>query len=103
MELGYVPTLCFVAGIGVTPLVAGCRALDPSQYNASIYVDYSGHVSDELAYVAELSAIDGVALSCSRDGHGRSAHGARCEAAGLVAARCKGLYSAVPPPTPQTL
>ena len=58
-ELGYVPTLCFVAGIGVTPLVAGCRALDPSQYNTLIYVDYSGHVSDELAYVAELSAIDG--------------------------------------------
>ena len=62
-ELGYVPTLCFVAGIGVTPLVAGCRALDPSRYNASIYVDYSGHVSEELAYVAELSAIERVALS----------------------------------------
>jgi tryptophan 2,3-dioxygenase len=55
--------LCFVAGIGVTPLVAGCRALDRSRTTASIYVDYSGHAYDELAYVAELSGMDRVALS----------------------------------------
>ena len=30
MELGYVPTLCFVAGIGVTPLIAGCRSCHAS-------------------------------------------------------------------------
>lgn len=50
--------LCFVAGIGVAPALATCRATG----TAACHIDYSGRRLAELAYVEELRATPGVSL-----------------------------------------
>ena len=61
-ELGDGPALCFVAGIGVTPLVAACRALGGIAPPAAVHVDYSGRRASELAYVEELRTWPGATV-----------------------------------------
>jgi tryptophan 2,3-dioxygenase len=60
-DLGDEPALCFVAGIGITPVVAACRAL-PRAASVPIHVDYSGRRAPQLAYIGELRGIEGVTL-----------------------------------------
>jgi ferredoxin-NADP reductase len=57
------PMLCFVAGIGVTPAVAACRALKGHLPHAPVHIDYSGRTAQALAYVDDLRAIRGVTLT----------------------------------------
>jgi tryptophan 2,3-dioxygenase len=61
-ELGDGPTLCFVAGIGVTPAVAACRSLGEIAPSAAVHVHYSGRRAPELAYVEELRGWPGVTV-----------------------------------------
>jgi tryptophan 2,3-dioxygenase len=62
-ELGSAPALCFIAGIGVTPAVAACRALAGGPPAAPIHIDYSGRRALDLAYVDELRLQDGVTVA----------------------------------------
>ena len=57
--LGDRPIVCLVAGVGVTPAVALARHLDHVGATQPLYVDYSVHVREELAFADELCAIAG--------------------------------------------
>ena len=48
------PMLCFVAGIGVTPAIAACRAPGEGGDGRLIHIDYCGRTTRELAYLEEL-------------------------------------------------
>jgi tryptophan 2,3-dioxygenase len=61
-ELGEMPALCFIAGIGVTPAVAACRALAGTRPAAPMHLDYSGRHALDLAYVDELRRTEGVTV-----------------------------------------
>jgi tryptophan 2,3-dioxygenase len=60
-ELGGEPALCFVAGIGVTPAVAACRALAGAP-PAPVHIDLSGREVSEIAYVEELRRCPGITV-----------------------------------------
>lgn len=55
------PMLCFVAGIGVTPAIALCRARSDADATA-VHIDYCGRSAQELAYLQELAGTEGVEL-----------------------------------------
>ncbi len=61
-ELGHDPALCFVAGVGVTPLLAACRALGSTTPQAPIHVDLSVGRADDLAWLDEVRGRDGVTV-----------------------------------------
>jgi nitric-oxide synthase, bacterial len=51
------PLVYIVAGIGVTPALAACRALDTLGTNRRVTVDYSARNDAELIHALELSAL----------------------------------------------
>ena len=61
-ELGAEPALCFVAGIGVTPAIAACRALAGTPPDAPIHVDCSCRRATELPGVEELRGWNGATV-----------------------------------------
>jgi ferredoxin-NADP reductase/CRP-like cAMP-binding protein len=50
------PIVCLVAGIGVTPALAMCRALLHDSANRTLYIDYSVSERSHLAYIDELQS-----------------------------------------------
>jgi nitric-oxide synthase len=56
-EHGAAPLVYIVAGIGVTPAIAACRALDKLGTNRRITIDYSARSDAELIHAPELSAL----------------------------------------------
>ena len=61
-ELGDEPALCFLAGIGVTPAIAACRALGGATPLEPIHVDCSCRDATRLPGLAELRAWKGVTV-----------------------------------------
>lgn len=59
------PMLCFVAGIGVTPAIAACRA---RSNGSPVHIDYCGRSAQELAYLEELMSAEGVELAVRETG-----------------------------------
>ena len=47
-------TVCFVAGIGITPAIAILRARKLSKSKGNLYIDYSGRLAAKMAYISEL-------------------------------------------------
>ena len=72
-ELGDEPALCFVAGIGVTPAIAACRALGArAPESAAIHVDCSARHASDLPGIHELRATAGVTVDVRETAtHGR--------------------------------
>jgi release factor glutamine methyltransferase len=62
-ELGDEPALCFVAGVGVAPLVAACRALGDDPPAAPIHVDLSVRRADGLDWLDEVRGRAGVTVA----------------------------------------
>jgi nitric-oxide synthase len=56
-EHGAAPLVYIVAGIGVTPALAACRALDKLGTDRRVTVDYSARNDTELTHALELSAL----------------------------------------------
>ena len=56
-EHGAAPLVYIVAGIGVTPALAACRALDKLGTDRRVTVDYSARNDAELTHALELSAL----------------------------------------------
>ncbi len=65
---GLRPTVCFAAGIGITPAVAISRARHAAAVSMPLHVDYSGKAAEEMAYLSELedraATDDAVSLQC---------------------------------------
>ena len=55
------PTVCFVAGIGITPAIAILRAREYLKSKGYLHIDYSGREAASMAYIAELNE------ACTRD------------------------------------
>lgn len=51
-----IPTVCLVAGIGVTPALAILRSLRATAPSNSLHIDYSGAAREQMAFAAELEA-----------------------------------------------
>jgi ferredoxin-NADP reductase/CRP-like cAMP-binding protein/bacterioferritin-associated ferredoxin len=49
------PAVCLMAGIGITPAIAFARALTASQEARPLYIDYSVHSEEEMAFGKELA------------------------------------------------
>ena len=47
-------TVCFVAGIGITPAIAILRARQKLKSKGYLHIDYSGRVANSMAYISEL-------------------------------------------------
>lgn len=50
------PTVCFVAGIGVTPAVAILRGRGSHKKVGPLHIDYSGKISASMAFIGEFEA-----------------------------------------------
>ena len=50
------PTVCFVAGIGVTPALAIVRARRLHEAAGALHIDYSGRSAESMAFLAELQS-----------------------------------------------
>lgn len=50
-----IPTLCFVAGVGVTPAIVFLRKLIAAQQKRRFHVDYSVHSANDIIFKDEIS------------------------------------------------
>ena len=53
---GLRPTVCLVAGIGVTPALAIVRARQLREVAGPLHIDYSGRTAESMAFLAELQS-----------------------------------------------
>lgn len=74
------PTVCFVAGIGVTPAVAILRARASHQAVGPLHIDYSGRTPASMAFIGEFEAAATANENVSIEFHFTSAGVRLCDA-----------------------